>query len=234
MALYNLGLGEQARNRKEEALQYLEKALQHYTPEDGGTEIVDDLTLQLGILSCELGRYAAALAYLVPWQENNNTMQSAGRVHYYLGEAYYGVKDNRKAMEALQRALRFDQLDDRAMNLLGRVYLEEGEGDEIALSLCRKSVEMEPGNLHYMLHLAEVLLQCGAPHEAMENLYRCLRNQDCKMEAQLLLGRTYMLEKQYRRAESWFLKVVSQGNDRPDLREKAEEGLRKIRSKIMR
>jgi hypothetical protein len=43
-----------------------------------------------------------------------------------------------------------------------------------------------------------------------------------------------MLEKQYRRAESWFLKVVSPGNDRPDLREKAEEGLRKIRSKIMR
>lgn len=234
MALYNLGLGEQARNRKAEALQYLEKALQHYTPEDGGTEIVDDLTLQLGILSCELGRYAAALAYLVPWQEKNNTMQSAGRVHYYLGEAYYGVKDNRKAMEALQRALRFDQLDDRAMNLLGRVYLEEGEGDEIALSLCRKSVEMEPGNLRYMLHLAEVLLRCGAPHEAMGNLYRCLRNQDCKTEAQLLLGRTYMLEKQYRRAESWFLKVVSQGNDRPDLREKAEEGLRKIRSKIMR
>ena len=47
------------------------------------------------------------------------------------------------------------------MNLLGRVYLEEGEGNEIALSLCRKSVELEPTNLRYMLYLAEVLLQCG-------------------------------------------------------------------------
>jgi len=234
MALYNLGLGEQARNRKDEALQYLEKALQHYSPEDGGTELVDDLTLQLGILSCELGKYAAALAYLVPWQEENSTMQNAGRVHYYLGEAYYGVKDNRKAMEALQRALRFDQLDDRAMNLLGRIYLEEREGDEIALSLCRKSVELEPANLRYMLYLAEVLVRCGAPYEAKENLYRCLRNQDCKMEAQFLLGQTYLLEKQYRRAEKWFLKVVAHDTNRPDLNKKAEKGLQEIRNKITR
>ncbi len=232
MALYNFGLGEQARDRKAEALHYLEKALQHYSPEDGGTELVDDLTLQLGILSCELGKYAAALGYLVPWHEKNSTMQSAGRMHYYLGKAYYGVKDNQKAMGALQRALRFDQLDDRAMNLLGRIYLEEGEGDEIALSLCRKSVELEPANLRYMLYLAEVLVRCGAPHEAKGNLYRCLRNQDCKIEAQLLLGQTYLLEKQYRRAENWFLKVVEQGGDRPDLHEKAEKKLQEIRSRI--
>jgi tetratricopeptide (TPR) repeat protein len=234
MALYNLGLGEQARNRKAEALHYLEKALHHYSPEDGGTELVGDLTLQLGILSCELGKYAAALAYLVPWQEEHSTVQSAGRVHYYLGEAYYGVKDNRKAMEALQRALRFDELDDRAMNLLGRVYLEEGEGNEIALSLCRKSVELEPASLRYMVYLAEVLLRCGALHEAKENLYRCLRNQDCKMQAQLLLGRAYLLEKQYRRAESWFLKVGAEENPRPDLHGEAVKGLQEIRSKIMR
>lgn len=234
MALYNLGLGEQASDRKAEALQYLEKALQHYSPEDDGKELVGDLILQLGTISCELGKYAAALAYLVRWQEENSTTQSAGRVYYYLGEAYYGVKNTGKAMEALQRALRFDELDDRAMNLLGRIYFEEGEGDEIALSLCRKSVELEPGNVRYMLNLAEVLLRCGAPQEAKENLYRCLKNQDCKMEAQLLLGRTYTLEKQYRRAESWFLKVMQQENHRPDLYGKAIKGLQKIRSKIMR
>ncbi|GAB6193403.1 tetratricopeptide repeat protein [Desulfocastanea catecholica] len=234
MALYNLGLGEQARNRKAEALQYLEKALQYYSPEDDGKELVGDLILQLGIISCELGKYAAALAYLIPWQKENDTTQNAGRVHYYLGEAYYGMKNNGKAMEALQRALRFDEFDDRAMNLLGRIYLEEGEGDQIALSLCRKSVELEPGNFRYMLYLAEVLLRCGSPQEAKENLYRCLRNQDCKMKAQLLLGRTYTLEKQYRRAESWFLKVMQQEDHRPDLYEKAVKGLQKIRSKIMR
>ena len=151
MALYNLGLGEQARKRKTEALGYLEKALKYFTPEEGGRELVSDLTLQLGILSCELGKYAAALNHLVPWLAQNKASTSAGRVHYYLGEAYHGIKDNRNAMTALQRALRFDEMDDRAMSLLGRIYLEEGEGDQIALSLCRKSVDLEPSNLRYML-----------------------------------------------------------------------------------
>lgn len=208
MALYNLGLGEQARSRKPEALQYLEKALQHYNHEEAGTEIVNDLRLQLGILSCELGKHEAALAYLVPWQLENNTAQNAGRVHYYLGKAYYGLRNNRKAIMALQRALRFNELDDRAMNLLGRVYFEEGEGNEIALSLCRKSVELEPTNTGYVLHLGEILLQCGLYQEARKNLYRCLKNRDCKMEAQQLLGESYAREGQQRRARSWFEKVI--------------------------
>jgi tetratricopeptide (TPR) repeat protein len=209
MALYNLGLGEQTRNRKSEALQYFEKALQYYNHEEGA-EFVNDLKLQLGILSCELGKHEAALAYLVPWQLENNTAQNAGRVHYYLGKAHYGLKNNQKAMEALQRALRFNELDDRAMNLLGRVYLEEGEGNEIALSLCRKSVELEPSNLRYVLYLGEVLLHCGQYREARKNLYRCLKSRDCKMEAQQLLGESYAQEGQQRRAGSWFEKVAEQ------------------------
>ncbi len=114
MALYNLGLAEQTRNRKPEALTYLEKALQYSSDEEGGSELVNDLTMQLGVLSCEIGKYEDALSYLVPWQLQNKNVQSAGRVHYYLGETYHGLKDNRKAMESLQRALRFDELDDRA------------------------------------------------------------------------------------------------------------------------
>ncbi len=231
MALYNLGLVEQAQNHKAEALVYLEKALKHYSQEVGGAEFVSDLKLQLGILSCELGRYEAALAYLVPWQSANKNAQSAGRVHYYLGEAYHGLNNNRKAMEALQRALRFDGLDDRAMNLLGRVYLEEGEGKEIALSLCRKSVELEPTNLRYLLYLAEVLLQCGLLHEARENLYRCLKNRYCKMEAQLLIGESYAQEGQYQSAKNWFGKVLAQENHRQDLKDKADKGLKEILSR---
>jgi tetratricopeptide (TPR) repeat protein len=209
MALYNLGLGEQTRNRKSEALQYLEKALQYYNHEEGAG-FVNDLRLQLGILSCELGKHEAALAWLVPWQLENNNAQDAGRVHYYLGKTHYGLKNNQKAMEALQRALRFNELDDRAMNLLGRVYLEEGEGNEIALSLCRKSVELEPSNLRYVLYLGEVLLHCGQYREARKNFCRCLKNRDCKMEAQQLLGESYAQEGQQRRAGSWFEKVTEQ------------------------
>ena len=231
MALYNLGLGEQARNRKTKALAYLEKALQHHRQEEEGAELVGDLTLQLGILSCELGKYSAALAYLVPWLADNKESPNAGRVHFYLGEAYYGMKDNRNAMAALQRALRFDEMDDRAMSLLGRVYLEEGEGDRIALTLCRKSVELEPSNLRYLLYFAEVSLQCGLYNEARENLYRCLKNRECKIEAQLLLGRIYANEGQYRRAKNWWIKVLMQKNLPRELKMTAEQELKKITSK---
>ena len=231
MALYNLGLGEQARNQKTKALAYLEKALQHHRQEEGGAELVGDLTLQLGILSCELGKYSAALAYLVPWLAENKESPNAGRVHYYLGEAYYGLKDNRNAMAALQRALRFDEMDDRAMSLLGRVYLEEGEGDQIALTLCRKSVELEPSNLRYLLYFSEVSLRCGLYNEARENLYRCLKNRECKIEAQLLLGRIYAHDGQYRRAKNWLAKVLKQKNLPRELKVTAEQELRKITSK---
>lgn len=230
MALYNLGLGEQARNRKTKALAYLEKALQHHRQEEGGTEFVGDLTLQLGILSCELGKYSAALAYLVPWLAENKESPNAGRVHYYLGEAYYGLKDNRNAMAALQRALRFDEMDDRAMSLLGRAYLEEREGDQIALTLCRKSVELEPSNLRYLLYFAEASLQCGLYSEARENLYRCLKNREHKIEAQLLLGRIYADEGQFRRAKNWFVKVRMQKNIPRELKVKVEHELKKITS----
>lgn len=226
MALYNLGLGEQARNNKSEALAYLQKALRYYTPEEGGQELVDDLTLQLGILSCELGGYDAALAFLIPWLEAHKVSANAGRVYYYLGEAHYGQKDNRNAMTALQRALRFDEMDDRAMNLLGRIYLAEGEGDQIALSLCRKSVELEPSNLRYMLHLAEVLLQCGKHLEAREYLYRCLKNRQCKLAAQLLLGKSYASEGQFRRAGNWFAKVLRQKNIPHAIRNTAQQELK--------
>ena len=228
MALYNLGLGAQARNQKDKALMYLEKALEHYTIDEGEGDLVNDLTLQLGILSCELGKYEETLSYLIPWQKQSRKAPHSGRVHYYLGEAYYGLKNNRKAMEELQLALRSDEMDDRAMNSLGRVYLEEGEGAGIALSLCRKSVELEPSNPRYMLHLAEVLIQCGAFREARENLYRCLKNRDYKPEAQLLLGESYAAEGQHRRAKQWFTKVLRQDNYRQELKDKAEMGLENI------
>ena len=231
LALYNLGLGEQARNRKSEALYYLEKALHHSRHEDGKAEFVNDLRMQLGILSCEIGKYEAALSYLVPWQEENKNAQNAGRVYYFLGQAYHGLKQNRKAMEALQRALRFNEFDDRAMNLLGRIYFEEQEGDEIALSLCRKSVELEPANLRYMLHLAEVLLRCGSSPEARKYLSRCLKNKDCKNEARLHLAESYAHEGQYRRARDWYVKALEQENCPSYVKGRAEQGLKKLSEK---
>jgi cytochrome c-type biogenesis protein CcmH/NrfG len=124
-------------------------------------------------------------------------------------------------MAALQKALQFNQFDDRAMNLLGMVYLQEGEGDEIALSLCRKSVELEPSNLVYRVNLAEVQLRCLMVREARGNLYRCLRSRRYKAQAQFLLGKSYRQEGKSAKAEEWLQKVLAEVHGQPELREKA-------------
>jgi tetratricopeptide (TPR) repeat protein len=208
MALYNYGLCAQAKGEKKDALSFLQKALDNYSSEDGSRELENDLKLQIGILSCEMKQYESALEYLVPWYRQNRKIQRAGRVHYYLGTTYYGLKDSSKAMESLQRALRFNEFDDRAMHLLGRLYFSEKEGDTIALSLCQKSVELEPDVINYRFHLAQIQLRCGLVTEARENLRRCLRNSDLKADAQLFMARSYVQTDQMANAKGWYRKLV--------------------------
>ncbi|MFW2368751.1 MAG: tetratricopeptide repeat protein, partial [Desulforhopalus sp.] len=230
MALYNLGLAEQAIGRPADALKHFKKALDHQETGEVEEGQVSDLKLQIGKLSCEVGMYKQAIDFLVPWSKANSSSKATGRIAYYLGMAYHGVKDNRTAMIFLQQALRVDEFDDRAMNLLGRIYLEEGEGDEIALALVQKSVELEPSSVRYRLYLAMVLLQCGLYDRAKENLYRCLRYKASKGEARLLLAKTYLQEGAYRRAASWFEKVVVDVTAGKKMRAEAERGLAKIQA----
>jgi len=210
MTLYNLGLAEQARGGKTAAFRFFQLAFSHYNKDDADRSLFDDLSLQLGILAGDLEKHQEALQYLETWWENHKNSPRAGRVLYHLGKARYGVGDSRQAMVDLQRALQFNEFDDRAMNLLGILYLQENEGNEIALALCRKSVELEPNNTLYRCNLAEVQMQCGMPLAAREHLYRCLKNNHTRQKAQLLLGRSYAQEGQKRRAITWFEKILKQ------------------------
>ncbi len=225
MALYNLGLAEQARGRREEAYSYLTKALHHYNDEDAGIGLLDNLQLQLGILAGDLGQHQTALDYLQAWRAKNEKNQQAGRALYHVGKALHGIGHDRQAMAELQRALQFNEFDDRAMNLLGNVYFREREGDEIALALCRKSVELEPANLLYRCTLAEVQIHCKMTKEARENLQRCLKSHKFRVKAQVLLGRSYALEGMNKRAASWFAKALREGNCPPALHAEATRGL---------
>ncbi len=228
MTLYNLGLAEQARGRKAEAYEYLEKALHHYHDEHAGFGLINDLQLQLGMLAGDLGNHCQALDYLKAWQIKNQKTPRSGRALFHIGKAHHGAGDYRQAMAELQRALQFNEFDDRAMDLLGTVYFIEGEGDEIALTLCRKSVELEPNNILYRCNLAEVQLQCGLILEARKNLYRCLKNKKTRAKAQVLLGRSYVHEGLPGRAGHWFEKALKQENLPPEFYEEAHCGVRRV------
>jgi len=208
MALYNIGLGELNSDRKKEAITYFKRALDCDFDEDiDGLMLKNDLKCQIGILASETADYQVALDYLLPWYETCQSVGEAGRAVYNIGKSLYGLGQSRKAMEWLQKALRNNEFDSRAMNLLGQVYYNEGEGEEVALSLCTKSVELDPGNLPHRLVLAKVQIQCGMFLGARENLKKCLKDQELRAESQLYLAQCYMGIGQHKRALNWFKKV---------------------------
>ncbi len=208
MALYNIGLGELHHDRKKKAIKYFKKALACIYEDSRDDRILkNDLKRQIGILASETGEYHLALDYLLPWNDSSVSKRQAERVVFNIGRSYYGLRQNRKAMEWLQRALQNNEYDDRAMHFLGKVYHEEGEGDEIALSLCRKSVELDPDNMRYLLELAHLQFHCGLIDDACENLKQCLKSRELRGEAQLFLARCYLKTGHHRRAANWFNKV---------------------------
>lgn len=209
MALYNIGLGKLHQGKKKKAISHFKRAM-GCVYEDGPDDdriLINDLRRQIGILASETEDYQLALDYLIPWHESSLSKRQAERVVFNIGRSYYGLRQNRKAMEWLQRALQNNEYDGRAMHFLGKVYHEEGEGDEIALSLCRKSVELEPGNKRYLLELAHIQLHCSMFSDACENLKRCLKSRELRVEAQLFLAQCYLKTGYLKRAVNWFNKV---------------------------
>lgn len=208
MALYNIGLVELNASRKQAALFYFKRALDCVFEDDfDDHSLKNDLRRQIGILASETGDCQLALDYLIPWRESCVSDRQKDAVAFSIGRSYYDLKQNKHAVEWLQRALRNNEFDDRAMHLLGKVYHEEGEGDEIALSLCQKSVELDPNNLLYRLELAHIQIHRGMITEARNNLKLCLKNQELKAEAQLFLAQCCLTNGHYKRALSWFNKV---------------------------
>jgi len=218
MALYNLGLGELNSNRREKALTYFKRALACEVEEGIDDPVLEnDLKRQIGILASETGDYQMALDYLLPWHQSCEVTQLAEGVAYSIGKSYYGLCQTRKAMEWLQRALRNYEYDDRAMHLLGQVYFEEGEGDDISLSLCQKSAELDPDNRMYRLDLAKIQLHCNMMPEAIGNLKQSLKSPELRTESQLFLAQSYLKIGHHRRALNWFNKVESANGTNSDV-----------------
>lgn len=230
MALYNLGQSKQSQNQKDEAVASFARAFELRDAEDVDPHLIDDLKLQLGILSCETRRYESAIDHLENWLALETETIGAGRVYYYLGLSQYKLGDNRSAIKSLERALRFDGFDDRALSLLGRLYLQEKEGTDIAISFCLKSVELNPDNIKYKLYLAEAYLSAGNYDASRELLKQCLRRKAITPRAQLLMGEGYLKEGNNKRAESWFVKVLKNNANDAAVKRRANSGLTFLKS----
>lgn len=216
MSLYNLGLGEVLRGNVSHGLLCFEKAIGAHSEEDG-PEVKSDLQFQLAKLYCRLGIYDKALDFLMPWYTSCGSSQSAGRALRYLGEACFHLGRKNEATIWLQKALRFNEIDPEALSLLGLVYLEEGEGKEIALAFCEKSVELCPSDTVVRLRLARVQVGCGLLSDARQNLVKCLGNKNIQAETQFYLGLVCQKMARKKQAKYWFGKVLQQEKMSPKL-----------------
>lgn len=178
MAPFNLGFAYLEQGRPEAAVAAFEKAL-----------VIDDthpdLLFWLGRLYCRLGRYAEAVQVL---EQAVAAQEATAPLLFVLAEAYQGVNRNREAIVLLERAARMNPRDAGVLSLLGDLYGVEGEGDEIALSLCQQAVELDDGAWQSWYRLGRVQYRLGDSAAARDSLQQSLRLDRNNVAVLYLLG----------------------------------------------
>lgn len=207
MALYNLGLGAQLRGDLNAALDCFEKAHAYCAANHEKADLCRDLKVQLGQLYCLTGNYSESLRYLEEWRREAGERQQ-GRIFRYLGQAYLGTGKPREAMSWLQRALRQNEFDHDMLSLLGTAIWQAREGDDIALSLCSKGVDLAPDNPRLRVRLARIQLHTGQYELALVNLGKCRGKSVDQVEVQLLKASVYQKLQQSGRVRYWAHKVL--------------------------
>lgn len=202
MALYNFGLGEERGGKLQSALNYYEQALSAHTENDG-PEILAELEFNLGRLCCKTGKNKEAAGYLEKVLKKVKGQVEGNRLPPLLGKAYFGIGENKKAIQWLQRALQINEFDTESLSLLGQLYFKEKQGHDIALSLCEKSVDLEPHNRNSLLSLATVQLACGQHEKAIVHLRKCIRYKKVYRSASRQMEKYYKLTGDKKKAEYW-------------------------------
>ncbi|OQX09030.1 MAG: hypothetical protein BWK76_22805 [Desulfobulbaceae bacterium A2] len=173
MAWINLGQSLVELGDEERALACFESALDSGGKEAAGMDARTrgDLLLQLGRIYGRRQRHREALALLdrclteCPEQE--------AQLLPLMAQAHAGLAQQKQAVRCAQRALQLRPDDPAMLSLLGLLYLQGGQGEDIALSLCRQAVTLAEGDIECWLSLVQVLLHLGREDETRAALRRC-------------------------------------------------------------
>jgi tetratricopeptide (TPR) repeat protein len=162
MPQYNLGCALASLGRAQEA----EQALKRASDLDPNAPAV---RFQLATLCKEGERMEEALAHLRRTVELRPQWLHAWRL---LGTWLLEQGRDEEAMAAFKRALRLNAADAAALSGLAVVYGKREMNREVALSLARRSVQIEPGNALYLERFARFLFQSGEVEEALTHCRR--------------------------------------------------------------
>lgn len=206
MALYNLGLELQIEDEEDRAMESFRKALA-LPCREGEDQAREDIVFQLAVLCIRGEHYQEGLGLMEPWYLAQQRLGKGELALRYLGKAMSGLGRQREAMKYLQQALGHDEYDADVLGLLGEMYLDQNQGDEIALRFCEKAVELNPDSPYLHLRLAKAQSKNGDFGNALKNLQPCLRNLGTRPEA--LRQRGYLARQQGQQAAArrWFAKA---------------------------
>ena len=205
MALVNLGYVQHTLGRRELALDCFERA---YRVLDKTNAAPQELLLPLGKLYAEFGAHAQALAVFEYWRSCPDS-EKEFMLYRLLGQSYFENEQPGEAIKACQRALQLFPQDSISLSTLGLLYVEQGEGDDVGLTLCRKALALDNFNPDHWCRLSRALLHIGDNSGALAAVRQCLQLQRGHVEGLLLLGRICSIRKWRKRAERYFLQAIA-------------------------
>lgn len=209
MAYFNRGLGEKKLKQYQAAVESFTHALKYYDSEDEQERgVIDELQYQLGLCLYHTKDYRRAVSVLKKYCDTAQNQPGHERCFNYIGKCYYHLKTFKQAATWLQRGLNVSQPDAESLSLLGLIYLKTGEGNDIALKLCEKSVEIEPGSHEFRLHYAQALEACGELPAAAEIYSGCARFKKTRAAALLGMARVHHSENKLPEAERCLRKIA--------------------------
>ena len=213
MALVNKGMSCRLIGRDDEAVHCFEKGLQCTDhPEQASLE----LYLQLSRLYCMREQYDHAVILLTLWQEIKDAPNEF-MFFRLMGEACMGAGRNKDAIQALQRSLQLHPRNAEGLSMLGLLYVLEGQGAEVGLSLCDKAIGMDETEAEYYYRLASALFHLDRFNEALPAVRSALKIRRNHDRAVLLRGRIYEGLGSVRQARQSYQRVVAMkaaGNSR--------------------
>ncbi|RWX44134.1 Flp pilus assembly protein TadD [Candidatus Electrothrix aarhusensis] len=224
MALINKGMSCRLLGRSKEAIACFEQGLRC---KEHAKQASIELYLQLGKLYCLQEEFEKAATLLKEWKELKGE-PSEFIFFRLLGEASMGAGENNEAIKALQRSLQIYPQNADSQSMLGLLYVLEGQGAEVGLSLCDRAITSDSGDARHLHRRAAALRHLERLNEALDDVRESLRIQ--RNNEQTLLLRAILYEElgSLRRAQQGFQRIISMKKSTENRKKEALAGLVRI------